>query len=161
MGSVLLAELADVSQAVAQTSSRLAKVDALAGALRDASGAEIPILVAYLSGELPQRQIGVGYAALRTVPPAAPAPALTVLGVDAALSQIKAVAGEGAAAERRRLLDELLGAATADEQPFLVRLLSGELRQGALDGVMTDAGAKAAEVPGAEGRRGGGRRRAP
>jgi len=121
--------------------------------LRDAGAEEIPILVAYLSGELPQRQIGVGWASLRGLPPAAEADSLTVLGVDAALSQIKAVSGKGSAAERKRLVEELFAAATAGEQRFLVRLLSGELRQGALDGVMTDAVAKAAEVPAAEVRR--------
>src|ERR1700761_5689457 len=154
MVDVLLNELAGGSRAVSATSKRLAKVAALAGALRDADGAEIPILVAWLSGELPQRQIGVGWASLRGLPAAAAAEALTVLGVDAALSEIGAVAGKGSAAERKRLVAELFSAATADEQGFLVRLLSGELRQGALDGVMTDAVAKAAEVPGAEGRRG-------
>ena len=109
--------------------------------------------MAYLSGELPQRQIGVGWAALRAVPPPAEVPSLTVLAVDAAFSRIGAVAGKGSAAERKRLVGELFGAATADEQYFLVRLLSGELRQGALDGVMTDAVARAAEVPAAEVRR--------
>jgi len=78
---------------------------------------------------------------------------LTVLGVDSAFSRIGAVAGKGSAAERKRLVSELFGMATSDEQYFLVRLLSGELRQGALDGVMTDAVAKAAEVPVAEVRR--------
>jgi ATP-dependent DNA ligase I len=153
MVGVLLLELAEASRAVSATSSRLAKVDALAGVLREASADEAPILVAYLSGELPQRQIGVGWASLRSVPPAAEAETLTVLGVDEALARIKAVAGQGSTAERKRLVAELLGAATADEQRFLVRLLSGELRQGALDGVMTDAVAKASGVPGPEVRR--------
>jgi ATP-dependent DNA ligase I len=153
MVDVLLTELADVSQAVSATSARLAKVAALADALRAASAAEIPVVVAYLSGELPQRQIGVGWAAVRSVPAPAQAPSLTVLGVDEACSRIGAVSGKGAAAERKRLVDALFGAATAQEQYFLVRLLSGELRQGALDGVMTDAVAKAAEVPVAQVRR--------
>ena len=153
MVDVLLTELADVSQAVSATSARLAKVAALADALRAASVAEIPVVVAYLSGELPQRQIGVGWAAVRSVPAPAAAASLTVLGVDAACSRIGAVSGKGSAAERKRLVDELFGAATAQEQYFLVRLLSGELRQGALDGVMTDAVAKAAEVPAAQVRR--------
>jgi ATP-dependent DNA ligase I len=153
MVDVLLTELADVSQAVAATSARLAKVAALADALRAASVAEIPVVVAYLSGELPQRQIGVGWAAVRSVPAPAAAASLTVLGVDEACSRIGAVSGKGSAAERKRLVDQLFGAATAQEQHFLVRLLSGELRQGALDGVMTDAVAKAAEVPVAQVRR--------
>ena len=153
MVNMLLTELAGVSRTVSQTSARLAKVAALADALRSAAPAEVPVVVAYLSGELPQRQIGVGWAALRSVPAPAEASSLTVLAVDKAFSQIGAVAGRGSAAERKRLVAELFAVATADEQYFLVRLLSGELRQGALDGVMTDAVAKAAEVPGAEVRR--------
>jgi DNA ligase-1 len=121
--------------------------------LRIASAEEIPVVVAYLSGELPQRQIGVGWAALRSVPTPAEVPSLTVLFVDGACTRIGAVSGKGSAAERKRLVSELFAAATAQEQYFLVRLLSGELRQGALDGVMTEAVAKAAEVPVGEVRR--------
>jgi DNA ligase-1 len=153
MVGVLLTELASVSRTVSQTSARLAKVGALAGVLRAANADEVPVVVAYLSGELPQRQIGVGWAALRSVPPPAETETLTVLGVDEAFSRIGAVSGKGSAAERKRLVVELFAAATAEEQYFLVRLLSGELRQGALDGVMTDAVARAAEVPGPEVRR--------
>jgi len=150
---VLLAEVAEVSREVAGSSGRLAKIASIAAALRSAGAGEVPIVVAYLSGELPQRQIGVGYAALRSTPTAAEAPSLTVLGVNASLTEIGAVVGSGSVAERRRLLDEVMGAATADEQFFLVRLLSGELRQGALDGVMTEAVARASEVPVAQVRR--------
>jgi ATP-dependent DNA ligase I len=150
---VLIGELAAASRAVSATSARLAKVATLAEVLRAAAPDEAPVVVAYLSGELPQRQIGVGWASLRSVPPPASASTLTVLGVDAAFSRIGAVTGKGSAAERKRLVGELFGAATEEEQYFLVRLLSGELRQGALDGVMTDAVAKAAEVPAAEVRR--------
>ena len=74
MVDVLLTELTDVSQAVSATSARLGKVAALADALRAASVAEIPVVVAYLSGELPQRQIGVGWAAVRSVPAPAQVP---------------------------------------------------------------------------------------
>ena len=147
MVGVLLAEVAEVSSAVAGSSGRLAKIAAIAAALRSAGPDEVPIVVAYLSGELPQRQIGVGWAALRSAPPASVAPSLTILGVDASFSEIGAVVGPGSVAERKRLVDEVMGAATAEEQYFLVRLLSGELRQGALDGVMTEAVARASEVP--------------
>ena len=150
---MLLAEVASVSREVGATSARLGKVEALAAGLRAASADEVPVVVAYLSGELPQRQIGVGWATLKDARPPAESPSLTVAGVDAAFTVIGAVAGKGSAAERRRLVDELLRQATADEQYFLVRLLSGELRQGALDGVMTDAVARAAGVPLAEVRR--------
>jgi len=150
---VLLAELAEVSRSVGATPARLGKIDALSSALRSATPDEAPIVVAYLSGELPQRQIGVGWAALREAPPAADAPSLTIGDVDEAFTRIGAQAGKGSAAERKRLVGELMGTATADEQYFLVRLLSGELRQGALDGVMTEAVARAAEVPVAQVRR--------
>jgi DNA ligase-1 len=90
---------------------------------------------------------------LREAPPAAEVPSLTVGDVDEAFTRIGAQAGKGSAAERKRLVGELMRAATADEQYFLVRLLSGELRQGALDGVMTEAVARAAEVPVAQVRR--------
>jgi ATP-dependent DNA ligase I len=150
---VLLAELATVSRTVAATSARLAKIDALASALRSATPEEAPIVVAYLSGELPQRQIGVGWAALRAAPPPANEPTLTVADVDAAFTRIGALTGKGSTASRKQLVGELMGAATADEQYFLVRLLSGELRQGALDGVMTEAVARAADVPGTDVRR--------
>jgi DNA ligase-1 len=150
---VLLAELAEVSRAVAGTPARLGKIDALSSALRSATPEEAPVVVAWLSGELPQRQIGVGWAALRSAPPPASAPSLTVSDVDEAFSRIGAQSGKGSAAERKRLIGEVLGAATDGEQYFLVRLLSGELRQGALDGVMTEAVARAAGVPVAQVRR--------
>ncbi len=152
-GMVLLAQLAGASREVAATSARLGKIEALASALRAAGPDEVPVVVAYLSGELPQRQIGVGWATLKNAPPPADVASLTVAGVDAAFTVIGAVTGKGVAAERKRLVSELLGQATADEQYFLVRLLSGELRQGALDGVMTDAVAKAAAIPAADVRR--------
>jgi ATP-dependent DNA ligase I len=144
---VLLVRIAEVSQAVAATSGRLAKIDLLAAALREAGPAEVPIAVAYLSGELPQRQIGVGWAALRDGFPAAASPTLGLAEVDAALTAIGALAGKGSAAGRKALVGELFGRATPAEQRFLFGLLSGELRQGALEGVMTDAVARAASVP--------------
>ena len=150
---MLLAEVAGVSREVAATSARLAKVAALATALRDATPDEAPIVVAYLSGELPQRQIGVGWASLRDAPPPAASSTLTVEDVDQAFTRIGAVAGRGSVVERKRIVTALFSRATHDEQYFLVRLLSGELRQGALDGVMTDAVAKATGVPIAEVRR--------
>ena len=141
---MLLAEVASVSREVVATSARLGKVAALSAALAAASPDEVPVVVAYLSGELPQRQIGVGWATLKNAPPPAEAAALTVAEVDAAFTVIGSAAGKGSAGERKRLVGRAFGRATADEQHFLVRLLSGELRQGALDGVMTDAVAKAA-----------------
>ena len=145
---MLLSEMADASEAVAGTSSRLAKVEVLARALHDAGPAEVTIAVAYLSGELPQRQIGVGWATLRDAAPPAAAPSLTLTDVDAAFTAIGSVSGKGSVAARKELVDGLFGRATAREQSFLLRLLSGELHQGALEGVMADAIARAAQVPG-------------
>ena len=150
---MLLSEIAEASEAVAGTSSRLAKIEVLAAALRSAGPAEVAIAVAYLSGELPQRQIGVGWATLREPVPPAAEPSLTLTGVDAALSAIGSVAGPGSVARRKQLVGDLLSQATAREQGFLLRLLSGELQQGALGGVMADAIARAAKVPAPEVRR--------
>jgi DNA ligase-1 len=150
---VLLAEVARTSAEVAATSARRAKIELLAACLRRAADAEVPVTVAYLSGDLPQRQIGVGYASLRDLPPPAATPSLSVTEVDSACTEIGAVSGKGSVATRRKLLMDLLGRATHEEQDFMIRLLSGELRQGALDGVMADAVAAAAELPAAAVRR--------
>jgi ATP-dependent DNA ligase I len=152
---VLLAELVETSRAVGATSARREKVAHLAGALRRLDPAEVPAGVAFLSGELRQRQIGVGWAALRDAPAAGEgASDLTVADIDAAFERIGACAGPGSVAERRRLLGDLMARTTDAEQRFLVRLLAGDLRQGALAGVMTDAVAKAADVKLASVRRG-------
>ena len=104
--------------------------------------------MAYLSGVLPQGSIGVGWASLKDLPPPAPAPAtLELLEVDAALARIGSLAGAGSQAARRTALHDLFARATADEQAFLRGLLMGEIRQGALEGVMVDAVSRAADVP--------------
>jgi DNA ligase-1 len=150
---VLLSDVAAASVDVGATSSRLAKTAHIADLLAHADAAEVTLLVSWLSGELPQRQIGVGWASLRTLPEPAPEPTLTVSGVDAALTEIGATSGKGSQARRAALLADLFGAATAGEQTFLRRLLGGELRQGALLGVMADAVAKAFGIPAPEVRR--------
>lgn len=148
---MLLIDVATTSTDVGSTSSRLTKVARIAGLLTRAApdAAVVAVIVSWLSGELRQRQIGVGWAALRSRPPPATEPSLTVAGVDAAFSEIGAVSGKGAQARRAALLDALFAAATDTEQTFLVRLLGGELRQGALAGIMADAVAKAAGIPAA------------
>ncbi|MEY9862132.1 DNA ligase-1 [Catenulispora sp. GAS73] len=149
-----LLDLATTSTAVAETSARSAKIALLAERLRTAGPEEITVAVHYLSGELPQRQIGVGWATLRDLPaPAAGVGELEVAEVDRILDEVGGTSGAGSQARRRELLAGLFARATAEEQSFLRRLLTGELRQGALDGVMADAVAKAAEVPAAEVRR--------
>jgi ATP-dependent DNA ligase I len=150
---VLLAEIAETSDGVAGASARLAKVERLAECLRRCGPDEIGIAVAFLSGELRQRQIGVGYASLRERQPPAETASLTLVEVDAAFAAIGARAGAGSMGERRRLLGELMARATAGEQRFLWRLLLGDLRQGALEGVMVEAVARAASVPAPEVRR--------
>lgn len=136
---------------VAATSSRLTKVARIAALLHRAAPDTqlVTIIVSWLSGELPQRHIGVGWAALRSLPPPAPQPALTVTGVDATLSKIGTLSGKGSQAQRAALVAELFSAATEAEQTFLLRLLGGELRQGAKGGIMADAVAQAAGLPAA------------
>ena len=155
---MLLTELVLISQAVAATPRRSVKIDEIAGLLRKASPEEVPAVVAFLSGELLQRQIGVGYAALGgllTGDGAAEktAPVLTVSEVNAVFGEVGAVTGAGAQAARRQLLAGLFDRATAGERDFLTRLIAGELHQGALEGVMVEAVARAAGVPAAEVRR--------
>jgi DNA ligase-1 len=152
--TTLLAALVDASNTAAQTSSRRAKRDAIAACLRGAAHDEVEIAVAYLSGEIRQGRIGVGYATLaaqRGSP--ASEPTLGLRDVDAALEQLAATTGKGSAAARAAQLQALFARATAAEQDFLIRLLVGELRQGALEGVMLDAIAAAADVPAADVRR--------
>ena len=146
---MLLAELLAASERVAATRSRLAKIDALAQCLRRLEPSEIALGVAYLSGDTRQGRIGIGYATLNEARAAkrASSPRLTLAQVDEALASISQIKGEGSAAERQRLLAELFARATAPEQDFLARLLLGELRQGALEGIMLDAIAKGANLP--------------
>ena len=146
---MLLAELLAASERVAGTRSRLTKIDALAECLRRLDSPEIALGVAYLSGDTRQGRIGIGYATLKDALAATPAsaPRLTLAQIDDALARLAQIKGEGSAAERARLLAELFAGATAPEQDFLARLLLGELRQGALEGIMLDAIAKAAKLP--------------
>jgi DNA ligase 1 len=152
---VLLIDVATTSGEVGGSTSRLVKIARIADLLTRARSDSklVAILVSWLSGELPQRQIGVGWAALRSLPPAAAQPSLTVIGVDAAFAAIGAVSGKGSQARRAGLVAELFASATETEQMFLRRLLTGELRQGALAGVMADAVADAAQIPAAAVRR--------
>ncbi|MGK5498438.1 ATP-dependent DNA ligase [Streptomyces sp. URMC 125] len=130
---MLLADVARTSERVAGTASRTEKVALLAGLFRTAGPGDAPIVITYLAGRIPQRRTGLGWRSLsQPVPPAAE-PSLSVRDVHRALDGIAAVSGKGAQAGRVRRLHALLGAATAAEQRFLVRLLAGELRQGALD----------------------------
>jgi DNA ligase 1 len=154
---MLFAQVVETSAAVASTASRLGKVGQLADCLKRASDGDdagaVATVVAFLSGDLTQRQIGVGWASLRDMPSAATEPTLTVREVDETFGRVGALSGAGSQAERRAALADLFSKATESEQRFLYGLLSGELRQGALDGVMTDAIAKAAAIPIAEVRR--------
>ena len=210
---MLLRELVQTSEAVAATSGRTAKITKIAALLRRAGAGEVPVVVAFLSGELRQRQIGVGYASLGELlqlEPSGQAPAgpwarvapeqaqtagapvsedplaepvsgaaasgtaapgeatpggapptaavtgegpLTVAETDAVFEAVGRVGGAGAQSERRRLLAVLFGRASQTEREFLIRLLAGELHQGALEGVMVEAVARAAGVPAAEVRR--------
>jgi len=149
-----LAELARASRQVAGTSSRLAKVAALADFLRRLAAEEIAIALPYLSGDIRQGRLSLGHATLRAAMGAcASAAELTLHEVDEAFVQLKAVKGKGAAERRSALVSGLFARATAEEQDFLLRLLAGELRQGALEGVMLEAVAAAAALPAAQVRR--------
>ncbi|MFD4609867.1 ATP-dependent DNA ligase [Streptomyces sp. NPDC058440] len=150
---MLLARLAQVSREVAAASARSRKTALLAELFREAGAEEVPVVIPYLAGRLPQGRLGVGWKVLgRRVAPAAEA-SLTVHEVDARLSELGKVSGPGSQAERSRLVGELMGAATEDEQRFLLGLLTGEVRQGALDAIAVEALAGATGAPPADVRR--------
>lgn len=155
-GRVLFREIVATSAAVAATSSRTAKAEALASLLTRLDPVEVEAAVGFLAGEPRQGRIGVGWKTLRAaadeIVHGAGDP-LTVADVDHAITTLGGLAGPGSDTARRTQLAELFTRATADEATFLSRLLGGELRQGALTGVMTDAVARAAGVPVKEVRR--------
>jgi DNA ligase-1 len=145
----LLSDLVQTSQAVGDTSARLAKVRALAERLCTFDAAEIGIGTQYLSGAVPQGRFGIGYSVLQGASDGAAArePTLTIAEVDRRLGEIAIMRGAGATALRATALRAMFSLATEAERGFLIRLLLGELRQGALIGVMTDAIAAAAGLP--------------
>ncbi|HLR93707.1 MAG TPA: ATP-dependent DNA ligase [Jiangellaceae bacterium] len=147
MRAVLFADVVATSAAVGATRSRKAKVEALAELLRGLSEAEVEPAVAWLAGAPRQGRIGTGWrtlAELRREP--ASTATLEVGEVDAVLAELAGTSGSGSAARRRDLITGLLAAATADEQDFLFRLMTGEVRHGALEGVMVEAVARAGDV---------------
>ena len=145
----LLNTLVETSQRVGATSARLTKVRELATFLRALSPGEIATAVHYLSGEIPQGRIGIGYSVLKSAAAHAPAthPGLEIAELDHALTELALIKGAGSATRRTQALRELFGRTTAAEHQFILRLMVGELRQGALAGVMVDAIAAAAEIP--------------
>jgi ATP-dependent DNA ligase len=151
----LLGEVVRTSKLVGASSGRLAKVKELAFLLRALHPDELDIGVTYLSGDIPQGRIGIGYAALNAAANSGVAlsETLTLSDVDRSFAGLAAMRGAGSAGRRAGSLRDLFGRATRDEQQFLLRLLSGELRQGALAGIMQDAIAAAAGLPAAQVRR--------
>lgn len=152
---MLLEEIVNASRAIGQMAGRKQKIDRLASLLRAGTDSEVPLVVAWLSGLLPQGRIGVGPALIQSAMPESGAsqPTLAVLFVNDRLSEIASVSGAGSTARRRELLEDLFARATADEQRFLASLLFGELRQGAQEGIMLEAIATAAGVPATQVRR--------
>ena len=151
---MLFTEVVAASAAVGATRARTAKAATLAALLRAATPAEVEPATAWLAGEARQGRIGTGWRTLSGIdaPPAAE-PTLTVEAVDTTLDALAATAGTGSTKRRAELLHGLFAAATREEQRFLTTLLGGELRHGALEGVMLEAVATAAEVPAAVVRR--------
>jgi DNA ligase-1 len=142
-----LADLVATSAALTATSSRKAKVLALSDLLRALESHEIAVAVAFLTGVPRQGRIGVGWARVSALQGHAAAPSVSIGDLDAALTRLEACVGPGSEARRTELIDELGDAMTEAEAAFVRALLTGELRQGALAGLMTDAVAAAAEVP--------------
>jgi DNA ligase-1 len=151
---MLLARVVETSERVTATSKRLEKIELLATLLKQLNGEECEIAVAFLCGYTRQGRIGVGYAAIRdSAAPAAETGALEIVDVDRAFTALAEIKGRGADGQRRELLRGLMARATAPEQRFLSALLFGEIRQGALEGVMVEALARASGAAADEVRR--------
>lgn len=141
--------LVQTSERVGNTRARLTRRELLSALLAELSDAEFYIAVLYLRGVLRQRRTGVGYATLKRVLPVAAAGEmrLSLMQIDDNLQRLAAIRGSGAAGRREAALRELLQAASAEEQRFLLRLLCGEVRRNKLDGVVLEAVAEATQVP--------------
>src|SRR5688500_3766397 len=144
-----LEELVQVSAAVAASPGRLDKISKLASLLSRVAPDDAPIAIGFLTGWPRQGKLGVGWATVAAARDTAPATnsSLELRDVDTLFDQLLTVKGKNSGAARARLLGELFARATADEQQFLAALLIGEVRQGALEGVLLDAVAKAAGLP--------------
>ncbi|HEY5946976.1 MAG TPA: hypothetical protein VIV40_15840, partial [Kofleriaceae bacterium] len=146
---MLLSELVETSDQVGAVAGRLKKIELIARCLRNLGSDERAIGARYLAGQLPQKT-GIGYATVAEVMrQAAPAvsPWLSLGEVDRRFTAIAELRGIGSAGARKDQLGALLALATAVEQKFLAGLVVGEVRQGALDGIVVEAIAKAAELP--------------
>ncbi len=148
MPETMLADVVATTDAVVATRARSTKVAALSELLARLEGDELAVVIALLTGTARQGRIGVGWRTVAGVEaePAAE-PGLTVLDLDHALDQLAGLHGPGSQAARTALLTDLLGRATPGEQDLVRRLLVGELRHGALEGLVTDATARAFGVP--------------
>lgn len=140
------ATLVSASDAIAATRSRKAKTALLAGVLREAAPEELPIVAAYLSGVLRQRRTGVGWRSLVDLPEPRQTPEVTVLEIEGCMQELAALAGAGSTGRRRELLTGLFSRLTGPEQEHLRGLLTGNLRQGALDALILEAVAAAADL---------------
>jgi DNA ligase 1 len=150
----LLSDVVAASTEVAGTSSRSRKVAVLAELLRRLDPSEVPVAVGFLSGLPRQGRIGIGYSTIYGIDVvAAGEPSLTIDDLDRAIDGVSQANGPGSAARRREILGDLLGRATEEESDFVKRLFTGELRQGALAGLMAEAVAAAAGVPAQTARR--------
>ena len=144
----LLADVVATSGTIAETTSRTKKVEESADLLRRLDPDEVPIAVAFLSGVPLQGRIGIGYRTIYGIEArGAESPSLTIGEIDVAIDRVQGATGSGSASLRRAVLERLFERATEAEIGFLRRLFTGELRQGALAGLMTDAIARASGVP--------------
>ncbi|CAA9417281.1 MAG: DNA_ligase_IV_Ku-like [uncultured Nocardioides sp.] len=150
MGAMLLHDVVETSRTVGATRSRKAKVEALAATLARVDHDdpdEVETVAAYLAGSLRQRRTGLGWRGLASLPAPAEEPRLTVGEVHRAFDRISVIAGPGSQGARAAAVADLFGRATADEQAWLRALVTGEVRQGALDALLQDAVAAAAGLP--------------
>jgi DNA ligase-1 len=147
-----LQRLVEQVERVRATAKKTEKVGLLADLLRESEGRETELLALYLTGTLPQGRIGIGWRLIQTAMVDAPrtgAP-LTLLEVDQTMDAVAADEGAGSSGRKTHALRTLMARAEPAERRFLAALLMGELRQGALEGLVLEGVARAAGLPPAQ-----------
>ncbi len=146
-GSMLFADLVETSRRVAGTSRRLYKIELLSQFLRQLNPQEAEAAIGFLSGIIRQGRIGAGYALVKSLPSgSAIQSSLSIGDIDQAFTDFQQMRGTGSAKRKQELLQSVFERVTPEEHHFLSNLLMGEIRQGALEGIMVDALAKASGI---------------
>ncbi|RJR32776.1 MAG: ATP-dependent DNA ligase [Desulfobacteraceae bacterium] len=142
-------EVVEASERLRATAGKKAKVSILADLLRRSRGKETYLLAHYLVGSIPSGKIGIGWRTIQNAMEglSSSGGSVEIHEVQKYLEDLSRVKGSGSAQRKTGTLRELFGRLRQDERSFLTGLLLGELRQGALEGLVLEALAIASSLP--------------